>query len=81
YIIEDAKEIRHLLMLVPAYLRLTRLLARSGDSAGALAIIERFEARFPHTKRGLHFPTKEQRNVMKTRKALLLKNRQVNAAA
>lgn len=80
-VIDEAKEIRHLLLLVPAYLRLTRLLARSGDGDGALAVIERFEARFPATKRGIHFPTKEQRNVMKTRKALLLKNRQVNAAA
>jgi hypothetical protein len=74
YVIEEVKEVRHLLLLVPAYLRLVLLLVRSGDIDEALALIERFEARFPSRKRGLHFPTAEQRNVMKTRKSHLIGN-------
>lgn len=72
YVVEEVKEVRHLLLLVPAYLRLALLLVRSGENDAALALIERFEARFPSNKRGPHFPTAEQRNVMKMRKAHLL---------
>lgn len=72
YVVDEVKEVRHLLLLVPAYLRLVLLLVRSGDTNDALALIERFETRFPSNKRGPHFPTKEQRNVMKTRKTHLL---------
>lgn len=74
YVIEEVKEVRHLLLLVPAYLRLVLLLVRSGDTDEALALIERFEARFPSRKRGAHFPTAEQRNVMKARKSHLIGN-------
>ncbi|MBM4126694.1 MAG: hypothetical protein FJ247_04995 [Nitrospira sp.] len=74
YVIEEVKEVRHLLLLVPAYLRLALLLVRSGDNDAALALIDRFEARFPSKKRGLHFPTAEQRNFMKMRKSHLLGN-------
>lgn len=73
-VINEVKEVRHLLLLVPAYLRLVQLLVRSGEKADALELIERFDARFPASKRGPHFPTREQRNIMKTRKALLLDN-------
>ena len=72
YVIEEVKEVRHLLLLVPAYLRLALLFVRSGDTDEALALVERFETRFPSNKRGRHFPTEEQRNVMKTRKTHLL---------
>lgn len=75
YVIEEVKEVRHLLLLVPAYLRLVLLLARSGDNDEVLALIDRFEARFPLKKRGLHFPTAEQRNAMKMRKSHILGNR------
>lgn len=81
YVIDEVKEVRHLLLLVPAYLRLVQLMARAGDGAQALEIIDRFELRFPVTKRGPHYPTKEQRSIMKTRKALLLDTRQVKVAA
>ena len=72
YVIDEAKEVRHLLLLVPAYLRLVLLLVRSGDNDEALALIERFEARFPSNKRGPHFPTAGQRHSMKMRKTHLL---------
>lgn len=81
YVIGEVKEVRHLLLLVPAYLRLALLLVRSGDSAGVLEIIERFDARFPAKKRGPHFPTEEQRNVMKMRKTHLLNNQQLKVPA
>lgn len=74
YAVEEIKEVRHLLLLVPAYLRLALLLVRSGDNDEALALIKRFETRFPTNKRGLHFPTAEQRNIMKLRKSHLLSN-------
>ncbi|MBX3328751.1 MAG: hypothetical protein KF722_00005, partial [Nitrospira sp.] len=72
YVINEVKEVRHLLFLVSAYLRLVQLLLRVGEEAEALEIVERFEARFPSTKRGPHFPSDEQREIMKTKKAQLL---------
>ena len=74
YVAQEAKEVRHLMFLVPAYLRLVQLLVRAGESAEALELIERFEKRFPVTKRGPHFPSDAQREVMKTRKTHLLKD-------
>jgi hypothetical protein len=72
YVVNEVKEVRHLMFLVPAYLRLTQLLLQAGEEAEALETIERFEGRFPSTKRGPHFPSDEQREIMRTKKALLL---------
>lgn len=72
FVIEQAKEIRHLMLLVPANLRLIALLIRSGRRDEALEAIERFETRFPATKRGRHFPSPEQRNAIRLHKADLL---------
>lgn len=74
YVVNEVKEVRHLMFLVPAYLRLTQLLLRAGEEAEALETIERFEGRFPSTKRGPHFPSDEHREIMKTKKTRLLKN-------
>lgn len=73
YVVNETKEVRHLMFLAPAYLRLMQLLLRAGEEAEALEAIERFESRFPATKRGPHFPSHEQRDLMKTKKAQLLK--------
>ncbi|MCP9453057.1 MAG: hypothetical protein NNA23_10285 [Nitrospira sp.] len=81
YVTEEAKDIRHLCLVVPAYLRLAQLLTRSKESNHVLEVIERFELRFPESRQGLYFPTREQRHLMKMRKALLLKNQRVDAAA
>lgn len=81
YVVDEAKEVRHLMFLVPAYMRLVQLLVRSGESAKALDVIERFENRFPPNKRGPHFPTEEQREVLKTRKTHLLKNQPLKMPA
>ncbi len=74
YVVDEAKEVRHLMLLVPAYLRLVQLLVRSGETDKALEYIERFENRFPANKRGPHFPSDEQREMMKTRKTHLIKS-------
>lgn len=73
FVVDQAKEIRHLMLLVPAYLRLTQLLIRVGEAAEALELVERFEARFPTNRRGPHFPSDEQREMMRTKKTQLLK--------
>ena len=75
------KEVRHLMLLVPAYLRLTQLLVRSGENLRALELIDRFESRFPPNKRGPHFPSDEQREVMNTRKTHLTKSQPLKMPA
>ena len=74
YVVEEAREVRHLMLLVPAYVRLMQLLLRAGEEAEALEVIERFESRFPSTKRGPHFPSEKQREALKTKKAQLVKS-------
>jgi hypothetical protein len=81
YVVEEAKEVRHLMLLVPAYLRLIQLLVRSGESEKALELIERFENRFPANKRGPHFPSDEQREMIKTRKTHLIKSQPLKMPA
>jgi len=48
-------------------------LIRTGEAAEALELVERFEARFPTNRRGPHFPSDEQREMMRTKKTQLLK--------
>ncbi|ULA64952.1 MAG: hypothetical protein LZF86_190246 [Nitrospira sp.] len=73
FVVDQAKEIRHLMLLAPAYLRLAQLLIRAREAAEALELIERFEMRFPTNRRGPHFPSDEQREMMRTKKTQLLK--------
>jgi hypothetical protein len=81
YVTEEAKEVRHLMLLVPAYLRLVQLLVRSGEGGAALETIERFESRFPTTRRGPHFPSEDQREIMKTRRTHLIKSQPIRIPA
>jgi len=81
YVVDEVKEVRHLAFLVPAYLRLVPLLAQTGEDAEALEFIERFERRFPATKRGSYFPSDKQREIMATRKAQLIKNQPLKIPA
>lgn len=74
YVVNEAKEVRHLMLLVPAYLRLMQLLVGAGEEAEALEIIEQFERRFPRSKRGSHFPIEPQRDLMTRKKSQLMKN-------
>lgn len=81
YVVEEAREVRHLMLLVPAYLRLVQLLVRSGESDKALELIDRFDNRFPANKRGPHFPTDEQRGMLQTRKTHLIKSQPLKIPA
>jgi len=81
YVVVHAKEIRHLMILVPAYLRLTYLLVQAGRGMEALAATEQFEIRFPPTKTGKHFPSKGQRDLMKRREEQLLKGHPMKQSA
>jgi tetratricopeptide (TPR) repeat protein len=71
YVVDQAREIRHLLLLVPAYLRLVDVLGRAGRYEEAIQAIEQFESRFPRTKRARHFPTEAQRGLMSLKKSRL----------
>ncbi len=81
YVVNEVKEVRHLMLLVPAYVRLMQLLVRAGEEADALEAIEQFEHRFPPSKRGPHFPSESQRDLMKTKKAQLMKNMPLKMSA
>lgn len=71
YVVDQAREIRHLLLLVPAYLRLVEVLARAGRYEEGIQAIEQFEMRFPRNKRARHFPTEAQREVLSLKKSRL----------
>jgi len=81
YVVNEAKEVRHLMLLVPAYLRLVQLLLQAGEEAEALEIIEQFERRFPRSKRGSHFPLEPQRDFMTSKKSQLMKSLPLKMAA
>jgi hypothetical protein len=70
-IIEQAKEVRHLPLLLPSYLRLAHLLVRQGKPSDALQVIEQFESRYDRNNSGPHFPTDKQRGVMTIMKSHL----------
>ena len=81
YLIDQVKEVRHLMLLVPTYLRLTELLIKAGRYNRVIEIIERFEGRFPPGRRGPHFPSDAQREAMKAKKAQALKGQYLKATA
>lgn len=81
YVIEHAKTIQHLMLLVPAFLRITQLLVRAERWAEALKLIEQFEARFPNIESGLHFPSSKQRELMRITKTQAFKNQLMKLSA
>ena len=81
YVIEHAKAIQHLMLLVPAFLRITQLLVRAERWAEALKFIEQFEARFPNSESGLHFPSSKQRELMRITKTQAFKNQLMKLSA
>jgi hypothetical protein len=70
-VIDQAKEVRHLPLLVPAYLRVTELLARHGRVPEALEVIEQFEKRYARDRIGQYFPKDTQRGLMAIMKSRL----------
>lgn len=70
-VINDAQEVRDLTLVVPAYLRLTQLLARDGRADDALEVIDDFERRYPKDKTGPHYPKGVHRGMMTIMKSRL----------
>lgn len=70
-VINDAKEVRDLPLVVPAYLRLAHLLTRDGRTDEALSVIDDFERRYPKDKAGPHYPKGVHRGMMTILKSRL----------
>jgi len=81
YVIEHAKDVQHLMLLVPGFLKLTQLLVRAERWAEALKVIERFESRFPSSGAGRHFPSVKQRDTMRVMKTQVLKSQLMKMTA
>ena len=81
YVIEHAKAIQHLVLLVPAFLRITQLLVRMERWEEALKFIAQFEARFPNSEFESHFPSSKQRELMRVMKVQMLKNQLMKLSA
>lgn len=81
YVIEHAKDVQHLMLLVPGFLKLTQLLVRAERWAEALKVIERFESRFPSSGAGRHFPSVKQRDTMRIMKTQVLKSQLMKMTA
>jgi hypothetical protein len=70
-ILESAKEVRHMPLIVPAYFRLVELLTRQGQAAEALHFIEQFEKRYKTGQSGPYAPTQKQLGLMAIKKSHL----------
>jgi hypothetical protein len=69
--LENAKEVRHMPLIVPAYFRLVELLTAQARAAEALHFIEQFEKRYKGEKSGPHAATDKQLGAMKIKKSHL----------
>jgi len=81
YVLKHPKEVRHLPLLVPAYLQITQLLATAKRWSEVETHIDQFESRFPNGGAGPYFPSLKQREVMRTRRTEALKNRLMQLSA
>jgi len=81
HVIERAADPRHLGFVVPAYLRLIDLLARTGCEEEASKAIEQFERRFPAHLRDSYSPSVDQRKILDGEKALLWTRRSLKISA
>ena len=77
--IENANEVRHMPLIVPAYCRLVDLLTTQGRTADALHFIEQFEKRYKGKTSGPDAPTEKQLRLMEIKKSHL-KNAERTAA-
>jgi len=71
YILSHAEEDRDLAFMVPAYLRLSELLEKSGKASEALDLVEQCLRDYGEKKKGPDAPTEPQRAALNTRKNLL----------
>jgi hypothetical protein len=71
YVLDHAEEDRDLALMVPAYLRLSELLEKSGKASEALDLVERCLRDYGEKKKGPDAPTEAQRTALNTSKNLL----------
>lgn len=81
YVIDRAKEARHLSYVVPASLRLMELLLQAGRDDEARAAIKQFELRFPPDRHEVDGPTFGHRVALKDMKARLWKTESLKVSA
>ncbi len=81
YIIDRARGARNLRLLVPAFLRLSKVLERLGHHEDAIALCEQFEQRFSRNRRGFYYPSEEQRGTMAMTKIRLQTNLKLKMAS
>lgn len=81
YVIEHARAVQHLTLLVPAFLRITQLLVRAERWEESLKFIAQFEARFKSNVAELHFPSSTQRELMRITKTQVLKKKLLKLSA
>jgi hypothetical protein len=71
HVVESAKEVRHMPLIVPAYFRIVELLTAQGHIAEALQLTEQFEKRYKGKQSGPSAPTEKQLGLMKIKKSQL----------
>ena len=81
YVIERAKETRHLSLVVPAYLRLIGLLVRVGPEDEARQVIEQFERRFPPDRQDSEMLSPFQRKTLEEMKSMLWESQSLKVSA
>jgi len=81
YVIDQAKEPRHIQLVIPAYLRLISMLLRVGCESEARQVIEQCESRFPTDQHELSSLSSDQRLVLEEKKALLWKRQSLQVSA
>lgn len=81
YVVERAKEARHLPFVVPASLRMMDLLLKAGQDEEARLAIEQFERRFPPERHDVEGPSFAQRKMLQEMKSLLWETRSLKVSA
>jgi len=81
YVIERAKETRHLSLVAPAYLRLIGLLLRVGPEDEARQAIEQFERRFPTNRHDSETLSTSQRKTLEEMKSMLWESQSLKVSA
>jgi hypothetical protein len=80
YVVERAKEARHVSHVVPASLRLMDLLLQAGRDDEARLAIEQFEGRFPLERHDLDGPSLTQLKKLQDLKSLLWETRSLKVS-
>lgn len=81
YVVDRAKEARHLPYVVPAALRLMELLLKAGREDETRFALEQFELRFPPARHDADDPTFAQRKMLQDMKSRLWQTRSLKVSA